>query len=1722
MTTTMFPTGALAAQASEEREIKSTLTEGVTEVDIGAGETVCFSFIPDESGLYRFFTDGEEDTFGSLFDADWNELYSDDYGIDGYGFHITYSLISGQEYYLEIKYYDEKDSGKVSLTAERGLSGECGASVTYEVDDEGKLTIDGTGRMDDYYNSPYLAPWYSGRQYISYAEITGSVENIGGAAFSDCSNLTEVKISDGVSEIGDGVFAGCSSLRKISIPASVTSIKDYAFEDSSNLVIIGYAGTEAERYADQKNITFKIIGEDDVVSSGTLYEGEKEISIEAGETVYYSFTPEEDGDYTIYSKGGNDTYGSLYDADSIELASDDDSGAGRNFMIQHYLDADQEYYVGVRFYDSDQSGTVIIAVQSGTVEIGTYTITYESGYGYFYNDEGERVTELSYQIEEGDYLYNIPEIQKDNSLKRNFVGWAMDPDGNEFIDDIYNYYPTGDMTFYAVFGEEGYAITFDAGDGYFEEDGTSVKTWSGIIEKGQSVGSLYYPSPEMDAASHKVFAGWTTDPAGENITDLWELIPTEDTTFYAVWEDAWTITFDASEGYFNGDQSQKTVMYNIRKGGSPYSVPEDPEIDVSSHKAFAGWATDPAGENIIDVWELTPTEDIVLYAAWGDAWTITLDAGEGNFYGDESQKTTLVNVLKGKSLGSVSLSEPWIDESSGKMFAGWSEDPNGNTVIDLYEYVPTEDCVLYAVWEKAYRITFYYSDYEESSMIIKAGSAIGWIDNNSFKIEEMAASGKAFAGWATDEDRQDIVEDIENYVPEADMAFYAVWRDAWTITYDAGEGYLEYEDDNASYTVVVEKGKPLNEGYNFRNGEYNGKGWIPETGIDDSYAKVFSCWAEDEAGKNKIEDIEHFVPEKDMTIYAIWEDAWTITFDMGEGYDPDTRMVVSKKGDTLKGKYPWINGNQISHKVFTGWALDAAGEQMVSEETFIPDGNLTLYAIWEDAWTITFKSEENSFYDAEAGMGGGYTSSLIQKVIKGEPIGIFGDYGFSSRVFDRYGAQMVLVRNPESKVLAGWSTEENGGDFIESLVGFIPDRDMTFYAVWRDAWTVTFDAGDGYVQRSHKVSDPEKCEVLKGNSIGENITAEDSDSNKAFAGWSTSENGTDLIDNIRDYIPKSNITLYAVWKDAYTIKFDINGQDRLLSYFYIPDDVKVAKGYTMKYAPAYYLQNGSENKVIFWSTDPQGNNIIQDLKNYVPTGDITLYAIAKDAYELTFNANGGYFIDSEKAVITGEYTWLHTITWNTEKHFIPKGGSVSDLPAFMYAQIGRGKYEIDNELREIIPEPQSLNNVFKGWATDPEGKHMVSNVETYKPAGNVTLYAIWGENSVSEIQLNKTELKLEEGTSSQLEATVLPESAAASGVTWTSSNKGIATVDEKGLVKAIKAGTAVITASAADGSGVTASCTVTVSKHQKTGWIRLAGNGRYDTMAAIVGEGFNQTGGTVVVATGTGFKDALAAAGLAGLYDAPVILTDGKTLSAKAQEQLKRLSPSRVYIAGGEAAVSKNVFNSIQTVTGVKPNRCFGQTSAGTSAALATAGSGWSDTAIIATNKTFKDALSAAPISYSLHMPILLADNGKSLNADVLNALKTCKIKNVIIVGGKLAVTENVENQLIKNGISKSNISRIAGNTAVDTSADIATYGLSHGMTINGMGVATSQNYPDALAGAALCGHNNSVLVLADDKAMKNTSFPKKYKADFVKGYVFGGILAVSDNVVKALEAAVK
>ena len=82
---------------------------------------------------------------------------------------------------------------------------------------------------------------------------------------------------------------------------------------------------------------------------------------------------------------------------------------------------------------------------------------------------------------------------------------------------------------------------------------------------------------------------------------------------------------------------------------------------------------------------------------------------------------------------------------------------------------------------------------------------------------------------------------------------------------------------------------------------------------------------------------------------------------------------------------------------------------------------------------------------------------------------------------------------------------------------------------------------------------------------------------------------------------------------------------------------------------------------------------------------------------------------------------------------------------------------------------------------------------------------------VSQITLNKAEASISVGNSETLTATVAPENATNKALTWASSDEDVATVAPDGTVTAVKAGAATITATAADGSGKSAVCKVTVT-----------------------------------------------------------------------------------------------------------------------------------------------------------------------------------------------------------------------------------------------------------------------------------------------------------------------
>lgn len=111
-------------------------------------------------------------------------------------------------------------------------SGECGNNATYTFDNNGLLTISGTGMLDSTF-------WYDTKNFesekIKKVKINSGITIIDECAFKNCPNITDVEFPDTLKTIGAYAFDGCSSLKSVNFPASVEYIDGFAFANCTSL-----------------------------------------------------------------------------------------------------------------------------------------------------------------------------------------------------------------------------------------------------------------------------------------------------------------------------------------------------------------------------------------------------------------------------------------------------------------------------------------------------------------------------------------------------------------------------------------------------------------------------------------------------------------------------------------------------------------------------------------------------------------------------------------------------------------------------------------------------------------------------------------------------------------------------------------------------------------------------------------------------------------------------------------------------------------------------------------------------------------------------------------------------------------------------------------------------------------------------------------------------------------------------------------------------------------------------------------------------------------------------------------------------------------------------------------------------------------------------------------------------------------------------------------------
>lgn len=126
-----------------------------------------------------------------------------------------------------------------------------------------------------------------------------------------------------------------------------------------------------------------------------------------------------------------------------------------------------------------------------------------------------------------------------------------------------------------------------------------------------------------------------------------------------------------------------------------------------------------------------------------------------------------------------------------------------------------------------------------------------------------------------------------------------------------------------------------------------------------------------------------------------------------------------------------------------------------------------------------------------------------------------------------------------------------------------------------------------------------------------------------------------------------------------------------------------------------------------------------------------------------------------------------------------------------------------------------------------------------------------------------------------------------------------------------------------------------------------------------------------------------------------------------------------------------------------------------------------SEYVVLATGRSYPDALAGVPLAYALNAPILLTERDY-IPDEVVAEIGRLGATKAILLGGTSAVSQNIVDQLESMGMASADIERISGATRYETARAIALrlqQVLGAG-SIDKAFVATGLNFPDALAAA--------------------------------------------------------
>ena len=311
---------------------------------------------------------------------------------------------------------------------------------------------------------------------------------------------------------------------------------------------------------------------------------------------------------------------------------------------------------------------------------------------------------------------------------------------------------------------------------------------------------------------------------------------------------------------------------------------------------------------------------------------------------------------------------------------------------------------------------------------------------------------------------------------------------------------------------------------------------------------------------------------------------------------------------------------------------------------------------------------------------------------------------------------------------------------------------------------------------------------------------------------------------------------------------------------------------------------------------------------------------------------------------------------------------------------------------------------------------------------------------------------------------------------------------------------------------------------------RLAGDTRYGTSVAIAAESYPGWAGVehVVVAEGeAGIVDALSAASLCWVFDAPLLLTPGTYVAAPTARALRDIASANptvtVHVVGGPARIRDRVPEFFETIVGEgNVERIWGEDRFATAREVAVkvdteaASAGKTTPGVALLSNTaeelrFPDALALSALSARTGAP-LLGLYEDEVPAATSRALADLGIAETYIAGGPVAVSEPVVASLAAT--------RLAGPDRYATASAVAREGVDRGW-IGTSVVGLAASVPDALSGSVLLGLEGGSLLLTGPRNLPRATWRHLTDGPAPDRVVlFGGEAALGASIEDQLNGA--